>query len=298
MSGEVYFILIRDFEHKRKLDEVIAWLEKNVVLGHGEAEQVESALPFEIPMGFPGRQDAIDFSATLAMLGCVIEIESLSERKARAKAVEAAVAAEIEKAEEPKKPKEPKPEKPKAKNPAQQREQERETPVPEEAAEAPQWIKPAAIALAVALLLAVGWMTLRDVDTEDIKEWSDKIDLDIISMVQTESSSGSPFSQVVSNMQRHIEQQNLTQEERIDNSSTYLNEVKGEKPVKNRETRHRNIMIIQASIAFYKKNAKAWKRLSAEYAAIGATLKVEEIRKEMVEIFGEEETAEILEESE
>lgn len=296
MSGDVHFVLIKDFQHKKKLAEVVAWLEENVVLGHGEAQKVDRSLPFEIPMGFPSRQEAEEFSLKLRMLGCVIATESLSERKARAaREAEARAQAEIESAAKAK------PETATEKKAAKQTKQpgeDKQATDDSAKKERPRWLIPAAATLGVVVVALIIWMGADKVDTKAISEWSDKVDMDLISMLQSDSTAGSPFSQVVSNMQRHIEKQSYTQEERVDHSNTYMWEVQGEQPVKNREARKRNILLIQASIGFYRKNRKAWKRLVDEYAAIGANLKIEEIRKEMVEIFGEAETAEILEESE
>lgn len=301
MSSDVHFVLIKGFHHKRKLAEVVAWLEENVVLSHGEAQKVDSALPFEIPMGFPSKQEAEEFSAKLAMLGCEIVLESLSARKARAaREAEARAQAEIEEASKAKPEPTEKPPKQQSKK-RKKSQKKRENPSDEsEQPEGgrPRWLIPAAAALGVVVMVLIGWVGADKVDTKALSEWSDKVDMDVISMLQEESSSGSPFSQVVGNMQRHIEEKNYTKEERVNHSNTYMGEVRGEKPVKNREARKRNIMLIQGSIAFYRENGKAWKRLVDEYAAIGATLKVEEIRKEMVEIFGEAETAEILQENE
>lgn len=286
MSGEVYFILIKDFQHKRKLKEVVAWLEKNVVLGHGEAERVDQELPFEIPMGFPSQKDAKEFSQKLEVLGCIIVIESLSQRKARAAQQEAAVQEEL-------------PPVPPVKNKASEEElgtaEKQDKEKEEQPEKKPLPIKQISIGLGALVALAVGWFAFNQFSAEDVKRVASKIDTTLISM-QQEAGSGSPFSQVVGNMQAHIEKQGYSQEERQEHSSNYMGEVQGDKPVLNREVRQRNIMMIQASIAFYRKNGKAWRRLVDEYRAIGATLKVKELRKEMVEVFGEEETAEILEE--
>lgn len=293
MSGDVHFVLIKGFQHKKKLNEVVAWLEENVVLGHGEAEKVDSTLPFEIPMGFPSRQEAEEFSEKLKELGCVIVTESLSERKARAaQETESHARAEIDAAQAGLA----------GKSAVQQgdtsiQQEGKDETAEEEDGGRPPWLIPAAAGLGVVVVALIVWMGGGKVDTEALSEWSDKVDLDIISMVQDQSKSGSPFSEVVGNMQRHIEQQNYSQEERVENSNVYMGEVRGEEPVRNRDTRKRNIAMLQISLAFNKNNRKAWRRLVEEYQMIRATLKVEEIRKEMVEIFGEEETAEILEEN-
>ncbi len=296
MSSDVYFVLIRDFQHKKQLREVTEWLEENVVLGHGEAEQMANNLPFDIPMGFPSKEEAKEFTTKLQMYGCILEFDSLSERNARAAEAAARKAAkELEAAEQP--------------QPAAKKKQtvaEKGESGPTESAETsedegsqrPRWLIPAAAALGVVVVALGVWMGADKVDTKALSEWSDKVDMDIVSMLQADSKSGSPFSEVVGNMQRHIDKQNYSKEERVDHSNTYMGEVKGEQPVKNRETRQRNILMLQASIGFYRENKKAWRRLVDEYRLIGATLKVEELRKEMVEIFGEAETAEILEENE
>ncbi|MBT3309686.1 MAG: hypothetical protein HOL04_02620 [Gammaproteobacteria bacterium] len=283
MSGDVYFVLIRGFKHKNKLKEVVDWLETNVVLGHGEAEQVETSLPFEIPMGFPSKDDAKQFVQKLELYGCIIEIESLSQRKERAQQATAEVAAAeplvTKKREKPSK-------------------QKSEPKVSEgkKSIDLKKWVILVLIGVGVIAVALLGWSGLQKVDTDKLASSLSKVNTEILSMIQDQTNSGSPFSQVVGNMQQHIDSKNYSQEERVDHSNNYMGAVQGEKPVKNRETRNRNILIIQASIAFYKKNGKAWKRLVAEYRAIGATLKVQELRKEMVEVFGEEETAELLEE--
>ena len=299
VSGEVYFVMIRDFHHKRKLSEVISWLQENVVLGQGEAEKVDSALPFEIPMGFPSKEEAKEFTQKLELMGCIIGVESLSERKARAEkaaqaAVEAELAAEAPKSAEPKAASGKKKGERKKPKKAEVREEKDEG----EAAAKP-WVKPLLIGVAALLLIALSLLFMRGEEDggSSAKDFLKLPDFSMLDDIRSQSSSGSPFSEVVGNMQRHIEQQQYSQEERVGYSKGYGGAVEGAKPVMNRKVRRRNIMLLQASIGFYRENAKSWKRLVAEYQAIGATLKVEELRKEMVEIFGEAETAEILEEN-
>ncbi len=306
MSSDVFFVLIRGFHHKKQLQEVVDWLEENVVLGHGEAELVEHQLPFEIPMGFPSREEAKDFVSKLEALGCMIGTESLSERKARAEKaargesdedmVEETISAVQREATRPSRDEQ-------GGEPVGAREQRssemEEKDKKEEKATPKPWKHIAGIALAVGAVLAMalyGYQQMSDGDTDTV---SGKVDQRIMSQLHGGGGSGGSFAQVVSNLQAFIEKQNYTPAQRVEHSTTYQKEVKGDKPIRHRETRQHNIEMLQVSIAFYRKNKDAWRRLVAEYQAIGASLKVEELRKEMVEIFGEEDTAEILaEESE
>ncbi len=112
--------------------------------------------------------------------------------------------------------------------------------------------------------------------------------------IQQSTGGSAPFSDVVGRMKKHIENQNYSQEERQHYSTEYMGGVEGKEPVKERQVRNRNIQLIRMSLAFYERNRDAWRRLVAEYKAIGANLKVKELIREMSEIFGEDESYLIL----
>jgi hypothetical protein len=306
VSSDVYFVLIKDFQHKNQLREVVEWLEESVVLGHGEAEQLAHNLPFDIPMGFPSKEEAKEFTTKLRMYGCILEYESLTERNARAERARERSAAAA--AEPPPPPQQPSPEEQSKGERGKKRgmrekkgKQEKRAEPAEGGGQSKRLLGPvagiAAAVLAVLGMALFGYQQMSDGGGESETQVAANVDPQIVSQVKEQMNSGSPFSQVVANMQRHIEQKNYSSQQRIEHSGNYMGAVKGEQPVKNRETRQHNITMAQVAIAFYRKNKKAWKRLVAEYQMIGATLKVEELRKEMVELFGEEETIEILEEN-
>ncbi len=285
MENEIYFVRIDGFRNKERIPEVIAWLEENVVLGHGEAQQVGSSLPFEIPMGYPSKSEAERFTKALLKLGCSLGFESLSERKRR----EAAAASAGRQSEQ--QPEEAVTEKKPDIRGEQGDEEESESSI--------SLKDPKTIMLGVAggvVLTVMAWLGSQWGGEEPLSPTVGDPEVNsALVEIQQDAGSAAPFSQVVGNMQRFIEKQNYSQEERREYSSGYFGGVEGVMPIKERQTRNRNIMMLRMSLAFYERNRDSWRRLIMEYQAIVANLKVKELRKEMVDIFGEEETEVILE---
>jgi len=144
------------------------------------------------------------------------------------------------------------------------------------------------------LLLGVAaWWGLQSGEGE-VSTPPQGVEHEMLSKIKSAAFSGMGRAETEENVQRIIEENNYSQEEREQHSKAYMQEVEGEKPVLNRAVRNRNIAIIRASLAFHNKNVKAWKRLAAEYQTIGANLMVDEIRREVSEIFGEARAAEII----
>ncbi len=291
MSDDIFFASIKGFRTRNHLEEVSGWLEKNVVLGHGEADAVGRNLPFEIPMGYPSKAEAMRFTQKLEELGCIMSFESLAqkrEREAQEAAIAAAAAAAAEKALEEKQVQQ--------ELSGKQKKSKKQGGSDKKAGQ--DWTKIGLMVAVAVLGILVVWMGLKsgggNSDDEELSVRYSAIDKSPVMEMQAEAGSAADFSQVVGNMAKFIDKQNYSQEEREQYSDDYYGEVQGAQPQKNRQVRNRNIMLIRVSLAFYNKNKDAWRRLIAEYHNIGANLKVKELVKEMDDIFGVKETVEIL----
>lgn len=284
MSQLAYFPSITSIRDPKLIPEIESWLEKNALLTADQAQMIRIALPLEIPMGLPSEGDVDHFVAGLLELGCEIKIQQKEMDEPKSSSVEEdPVAEDLLEEEEPEQSEQPDDPLPAP---------EVDEPVIEKSAtKKPAWIW--ALIPLLLLLASVTWWAVQQEEPAASGQPEGVVD-ELLLKVRSAAFSGMSREETVANVERTIQEQNLTPEERKQHSSAYMMEVEGEKPVLNRVVRNRNITIIRASLTFYNKNEKAWKRLAAEYQAIGANLMVDEVRREVAEIFGEERAAEII----
>ena len=281
MSQLAYFPSITSIRDPKLIPEIESWLEKNALLTADQAQMVRVALPLEIPMGLPSEEDVELFIEELRALGCEIKIDQRAMDEPKVPPVtENPIAEQLTEEEQP--------------------EQSGESSLPSETdqpvvetvvTKKPIWLW--VVGALLLLLAVVVWWGFQQEEGVTPNQSEGVVD-GLLLKVRSAAFSGMSTDEVVADVQRIIEEKNLSPEERKQYSSAYMEEVEGERPVMKRAVRNRNIAIIRSSLAFYNKNEKAWKRLAAEYQSIGANLMVDEVRKEVAEIFGEERAAEII----